>query len=101
MLPIKTKHGLKERNIVVSDSEEDQMEDEGGNKVQEDKEEGDQEDNSLAGKEVSVVELYAKRKESEVREMFYQILFLAYRYRYLFNGVSQYPVFLVLLLILI
>jgi hypothetical protein len=64
MLPIKTKHGLKERNIVLSDSDEEE-EDEVGSQVEKEEEQQQQEvdENSLAGTEVSIVELYAKRKE--------------------------------------
>jgi hypothetical protein len=64
MLPIKTKHGLKERNIVVSDSEEEEAEEEEKemNGTEKETEESEKEEKSMAGKEVSIVELYAKRK---------------------------------------
>jgi hypothetical protein len=65
MLPIKTKHGLKERNIVVSDSEEEEAEKEEEKEMngkEKETEESEKEEKSMAGKEVSIVELYAKRK---------------------------------------
>ncbi len=64
MLPIKTKHGLKERNIVVSDSEEEEAEEEEKeiNGTEKETEESERDEKSMAGKEVSIVELYAKRK---------------------------------------
>jgi hypothetical protein len=65
MLPIKTKHGLKERNIVMSDSEEEEEEEEKEKEMngqEKETEESGKEEKSMAGKEVSIVELYAKRK---------------------------------------
>lgn len=69
MLPIKTKDGLKERHIEVSDHEEEDDEEEkeeqpkptkatAGGKAEE-----EEEDEVRPGTEVSVVELYARRKE--------------------------------------
>jgi len=70
MLPIKTKHGLKERNIVMSDSEEEEEEVEVEVEEVEEEMNGQEkeetvpkDEDSMAGKEVSIVELYAKRKE--------------------------------------
>jgi len=67
MLPIKTKDGLKERNIEMSDAEEEEEEGEAAPPAAKgedsDSETEPTETMVEAGKEVSMVELYAKRKE--------------------------------------
>ncbi len=80
MLPIKTKAGLKERNIEVSDHEEEGEEEEEEEEEEvapkkakgaddDDMDEDEEEENKVKepeiapGEEVSVVELYARRKE--------------------------------------
>ena len=70
MLPIKTKDGIKERHMEVSDNEEGEEEEnddptEDGSEEEAEDNEEDEEDNHVeAGTEVSVVELYARRKET-------------------------------------
>lgn len=62
MLPIKTKDGVKERHIEVSDEEEeDDDETEAAGPVEAEAE--DIEDAVVPGEQVSVVEIYARRKE--------------------------------------
>jgi len=66
MLPIKTKDGVKERHIEVEEEEEEpeEEEEEEGGAEEDDAEEGGVEDHPVVpGEEISVVEIYARRKE--------------------------------------
>ena len=64
LLPIKTKDGMKQRVEEVEASEdEDDEEEESGLGMEEDDEEEEDDDDITVKEEVSVVELYARRKE--------------------------------------
>jgi len=64
LLPIKTKDGVKQRIEEVDDIEDDSAgEDESDEENEEQNENEDNDEPLVAGQQVSVVELYAKRKE--------------------------------------